>query len=55
MSDKSAAIVRQNDARVLRVFGEEMTVLLDGEHTDGKLAMWTAVTKLGGGPPPHYH
>jgi len=55
MGVKSAAIVRQNDVRVLRAFGEEMTVLLDGERTAGTLAMWTAVTHPGGGPPLHYH
>ncbi len=55
MSEKSAAIVRQTDARVLHAFGEEVTVHLDGERTAGKLAMWTAITPPGGGPPPHYH
>ena len=55
MSYKSAAIVRQNDARVLQAFGEEMTILLDGERTGGKLTMWTEVTPPGGGPPSHYH
>jgi quercetin dioxygenase-like cupin family protein len=55
MSDKSAAIVRQNDARMLHAFGEEITILLDGESTAGTLAMWTAITPRGGGPPQHYH
>ncbi|PYK56018.1 MAG: cupin domain-containing protein [Verrucomicrobia bacterium] len=55
MSEKSAAIVRQSEARVLRAFGEEMTILLGGERTAGTLAMWTAVTRPSGGPPPHYH
>jgi quercetin dioxygenase-like cupin family protein len=55
MSDKSAAIVTQNDVRVLHAFGEEITILLDGERTAGTLAMWTAITPPGGGPPPHYH
>jgi quercetin dioxygenase-like cupin family protein len=55
VSDKSAAIVRQNDARVLHAFGEEITIHLDGEHTGGKLTMWTEVTPPGGGPPLHYH
>jgi mannose-6-phosphate isomerase-like protein (cupin superfamily) len=48
-------IVRQNDAQVLRAFGEEITILLDGECTAGTLAMWTAITPPGAGPPPHYH
>src|SRR5438093_13395211 len=55
MSQKSGMIVRQNDARVLHAFGEEIMVLLDGERTAGKFAMWTEVTPPGGGPPPHYH
>ena len=55
MSDETAAIVRQNDARVLHAFGEEITILLDGESTAGKLSMWTEITPPGGGPPPHYH
>jgi quercetin dioxygenase-like cupin family protein len=55
MSDKSAAIVRQNDARVLHAFGEEVTIHLDGERTAGKITVWTEITPAGGGPPPHYH
>jgi quercetin dioxygenase-like cupin family protein len=55
MSQKSGMIVRQNDARVLHAFGEEITVLLDGEGTGGRLTMWTEITPPGGGPPPHYH
>src|SRR5436190_9379393 len=55
MRDKSAAIVRQNDARVLRAFGLELRILLDGERTGGTLATWTNITPPGGGPPRHYH
>jgi quercetin dioxygenase-like cupin family protein len=55
MSDKSGTIVRQNDARVLHAFGEEVAILLDGEGTGGKLTVWTEITPPGGGPPPHYH
>jgi hypothetical protein len=35
MSEKSGAIVQQNDARVLCAFGEEVRIHLDGEHTAG--------------------
>jgi hypothetical protein len=49
MADKSAAIVRQDEARVLRAFGEEVTILLDGERMGGALAMWTGTTPPGGG------
>jgi hypothetical protein len=55
MADKSAAIVRQDEARVLRAFGEEVTILLDGERMGGALAMWTGTTPPGGGPSRHYH
>jgi quercetin dioxygenase-like cupin family protein len=55
VSDKSGAIVRRDDARVLHAFGEEVTILLDGEGTGGKLTMWTEFTPPGGGPPPHHH
>jgi mannose-6-phosphate isomerase-like protein (cupin superfamily) len=55
MSERPAAIVDQTETRVLHAFGEEVTILLDGECTAGKLTMWTEVTPPGGGPPPHYH
>jgi quercetin dioxygenase-like cupin family protein len=55
MRDKSGTIVRQKDARVLHAFGEEITILLDGERTAGRFTMWTEVTPPGGGPPAHYH
>jgi quercetin dioxygenase-like cupin family protein len=55
MSNNSGTIVRQDETRVLRAFGEEVTILLDGERTDGKLTMWTGMNPPGGGPPPHYH
>jgi quercetin dioxygenase-like cupin family protein len=55
MSAKSGTVVRQNDARVLHAFGEEVIIHFDGERTGGKFTMWTEVTPPGGGPPPHYH
>jgi quercetin dioxygenase-like cupin family protein len=55
VSDKSGAIVRRDDARVLHAFGEEVRILLDGEGTGGRLTMWTEITPPGGGPPPHHH
>ena len=55
MSQRSGAIIKQCEGRVLRAFGEEVTIHLDGERTGGKLTMWTEVTPPGGGPPPHYH
>ena len=55
MSDKSATLVTQDDARVLHAFGERVIIHLDGEGTGGKLTVWTEITPPGGGPPPHYH
>ena len=55
MREKSGTIVRADEARVLHAFGEEVTILLDGEQTAGKLTMWTEITPPGGGPPPHHH
>ena len=55
MSEKSGTIIRRDDARALHAFGEEVTILLDGKGTGGKLTMWTEITPPGGGPPPHYH
>ena len=55
MNDKSETIIRQGEGRLLHAFGEEVTMLLDGQRTAGKFAMWTEVTPPDGGPPPHYH
>jgi mannose-6-phosphate isomerase-like protein (cupin superfamily) len=54
-SQQLAAVVSKEEARVLRAFGEEVTIFLDGDCTGGKLTAWTEITPLGGGPPPHYH
>lgn len=48
-------ITLPGQGRVLRAFGDEVTVLLDGEQTGGKLALGIVVSPPGGGPPPHYH
>lgn len=42
-------------SKVLHAFGDEMTVLLSGADTGGRLAMCLDVTPPGEGPPPHYH
>ena len=55
MSDKSPAVVRQDEGRVLHAFGQEVTILLNGERTGGKLTAWINVNPPGDGPPPHYH
>jgi quercetin dioxygenase-like cupin family protein len=49
------AIVAPGQGRVLRAFGDEVTLHLTGEETGGKFAQFTVVTPPGGGPPPHHH
>ncbi len=51
----SLKVATVESSKVLRAFGDEMTVLLSGANTGGRLAMCLAVTPPGGGPPPHYH
>ena len=55
MSEKSPAVVRQEEGRVLHAFGQEVIIHLDGERTGGKLTAWTNINPPGDGPPPHYH
>lgn len=49
------AITTPGTGKVLRAFGDEMTVLLSGEQTGGAFTMVEVVTPPGGGPPPHCH
>jgi quercetin dioxygenase-like cupin family protein len=49
------AIAQASDSKVLRAYGDEMTVLLGGEQTGGQLAVLCTLVAPGGGPPPHYH
>lgn len=55
MSAESAVIVPAGEGKILRAFGEEITILLDSEQTGGRLTMWLETTPPGGGPPPHFH
>ena len=41
--------------QVLRAFGEDVTILVDGKKTGGACTQWLEITPPGGGPPPHYH
>ena len=51
-----APVIAQPGAgRVLRAFGEEVTVLLDGAQTGGSFTAFLEDTPPGGGPPPHFH
>ena len=51
----STVIVPPPAARVIRAFGDEVTVLLSGQETGGKYSMFSLITPPGGGPPPHLH
>lgn len=55
MSELNPMIVRPNQGKVLRAFGDEVTVCLGGAETGGKFTCFVVVTPPGGGPPPHYH
>ena len=52
---QSTCVVLPSGSKVMRAFGDEITVHLGGAETGGKYAMFMAVTPPGGGPPPHYH
>jgi quercetin dioxygenase-like cupin family protein len=55
VSGETSVIVTPDKRRVLHAFGEEVTVLLDGQQTGGRLTMWLETTPPGGGPPLHFH
>lgn len=48
-------MTQPEQARVLRAFGEEVRVLLDGRQTGGLFAAFVEITPPDGGPPPHFH
>ena len=50
-----ATLVQPDEGRDLHAFGEVMSVMLDGKQTGGSLAVLSAVTPPGVGPPPHVH
>jgi len=41
--------------RLIRAFGDEITVHLGAAETGGRYTLFTCVTPPGGGPPPHFH
>ena len=55
MTHESAILVEPGGGQHLRAFGEEITVILTGEQTGGRLTMWLETTPPGGGPPLHFH
>ncbi len=54
-SVKGTRIVPPAAGRVIRAFGDEVTICLGAAETDGRYALFTVVTPPGGGPPPHFH
>ena len=52
---QSTCVVLPSSGKVMRAFGDEITVYLGAAETGGKYTMFSAVTPPGGGPPPHYH
>ncbi|MEM1203198.1 MAG: cupin domain-containing protein [Acidobacteriota bacterium] len=51
----TVTVASTRKGKVLRAFGDEMTVHLGGADTEGRLTVFTAVTPPGSGPPPHRH
>ncbi len=55
MEDPKVVVAKPDSGKVVHAFGDEVTFLVRGGHSDGKLTVFTDVTPPGGGPPPHYH
>lgn len=51
----STCVVPPSGGRIIRAFGDEITVHLGAAETGGKYTMFTSVTPPDGGPPPHRH
>lgn len=49
------AIIEPAHRPILHAFGEEVQLLITGEHTGGRYTQWIEITAPGNGPPPHYH
>jgi quercetin dioxygenase-like cupin family protein len=56
MSTTQQATVRKpGEGRRIGVVGDVYRMLVTGEETNGKYAIWEALVPPGGGPPPHVH
>jgi quercetin dioxygenase-like cupin family protein len=55
MGEPGPVLVQPEEGTVLHAFGETMTVMLGGGQTAGQLAIISAQTPPGVGPPPHIH
>jgi quercetin dioxygenase-like cupin family protein len=50
-----ATIRRDAEGLRIAVVGDEYRMLVTGQETGGRYAMWHAIVPPGGGPPPHIH
>jgi len=48
-------VVPEGKGRFFDVFGEKITMKIEGETTEGRFAIFEEVSPAGGGPPPHQH
>lgn len=48
-------LTRAGQGRVIRAFGDEISLLMTGNDTDGAYTAFICTTPPGGGPPPHRH
>lgn len=53
--EAKSILIQSDQGHDLHAFGEVMSVKLGGAETGGKLAVLTATTPPGVGPPPHVH
>ena len=50
-----ATIRREGEGPRIAIVGDEYHILVTGQETGGRYAMWDAIIPPGGGPPPHIH
>ncbi len=55
LNEPKVVVATSDSCKILRAFGDEVTVLIGGQESGGKLTAFIDVTPPGGGPPPHYH
>jgi quercetin dioxygenase-like cupin family protein len=52
---RSPLLTRAGQGRVIRAFGDEISLLMTGKETGGAYTAFICTTPPGGGPPPHRH
>lgn len=53
--NSAVSLTPAGQGRVLRAFGEQVTILIDGRQSGGVCTQWIEDIPPGGGPPPHHH